>query len=160
MRAGTIIAANVAVADCQSCDTVELFRLGRKAVPIRMFGRMTSVATPGSLALSFVWGTGAYANGTVLGTTAAFAPTASQTNMSWEAVAIIRCRATGAAGSLFCTGYFEANPAVVASTLQPILIPASVPAPLATCRPTSSVRSAGVTPQHDAGSRLSFEQLN
>ncbi len=128
--ARTIIATNVALLPVANLPVLGSNYFGwiGKAVRIRIFGRMSSVATPGTITLSYLWGNGTDANGTSIGTTGAFAPTASQTNLSWEAIAVIRCRATGATGSLLCTGYFEANPAIVASTLQPILIPASAPA--------------------------------
>jgi hypothetical protein len=99
-----------------------------KAVRIRLFGRMTTAATPGNGQFSLYYGTGADANGVVVAQSAAFALTASQSNMSWEAELIVRCRSMGAAGTLFGTGTFNANVAVVASTLQPVMIPASAPA--------------------------------
>lgn len=99
-----------------------------KALRISMFGRLTTAATPGNGTFDIYWGTGADANGTILASSAAFALTASQANLSWWIEFIVRCRALGASGSLLVTGQASFNNAVVASTLQPIMIPASAPA--------------------------------
>lgn len=110
-----------------------------KAMRIKLFGRMTFTTTPGNLTVQLNYGTGADANGVVLAATAATAITASQTNMSWSAEFIVRCRTLGAAGTLFCTGEFNANVAVIASTLQPVMIPASAPAASAACDLTAAL---------------------
>jgi hypothetical protein len=101
--------------------------IGRK-LRIRAFGKITTGATPGNLTMALLWGTGADANGTSVLASAAVALIASQTNISWAFEAYLHCRALGSSGSLFGTGYFEANPAVIASTAQPILMPASAAA--------------------------------
>jgi hypothetical protein len=97
---------------------------GRK-LRIRAFGKITTGATPGNLTLAFLFGTGADANGVSVCASAATALIASQTNISWNAELYIHARSLGATGTLFGTGWFEAGPAVIASTAQPILIPAS-----------------------------------
>ena len=89
---------------------------------------MAVTTTPGNLQFAWLWGTGADANGTVIGSNTAVAMTASQTNVSWWTQVTVRCRALGASGSLLLTGTGEVNNALVASTLQPIMIPASAPA--------------------------------
>jgi hypothetical protein len=99
-------------------------KTGRK-LRIRAFGKITTAATPGNFTGAILFGTGADANGTSLGATATIALTASQTNLSWEMEAYIHCRSIGATGTLFCTGRWLFNNAVVANTLQPLLIPAS-----------------------------------
>jgi hypothetical protein len=99
-----------------------------KAMRITMFGRMTTGATPGNGQLALLWGNGTDANGTTLAQSAAFALSASQTNLSWQAQFIARCRAIGASGALMVTGSMEGNPSLIASTLQTIMIPASAPA--------------------------------
>ena len=99
-----------------------------KAVRMKMYGRITTGATPGNGTLALYWGTGAAANGTVLVTSAATALTASQTNLTWEAEFLIRCRSLGASGSLIALGMFNANVGVLESTLQPVMLPASAPA--------------------------------
>jgi len=100
-----------------------------KAVRIRMVGRITTVAGVGSITASLYWGSGADANGTIVATSAAVALTASQTNLTWELELYVRCRALGATGSLLAYGMLNANVAVLASTLQPVMIPASAAAP-------------------------------
>lgn len=97
---------------------------GRK-LRIRAFGKITTGVTPGNMTAALLFGTGADANGTSLVASAAFALTASQTNLSWNAEFYVHCRSIGPAGTLFGTGWIELNPAVVASTLQPIMIPPS-----------------------------------
>ena len=101
-------------------------RVGKK-LRIRAFGRITTGATPGNITLAVLYGTGADANGVSLGASAAVALTASQTNLSWEAEIYVHCRSIGSAGTLFATGRFLFNNAVIASTLQPVLLPASAP---------------------------------
>lgn len=99
-------------------------RIGRK-LRIRAFGKITTGTTPGNFTGAILFGTGADANGTSLGATASVVLTASQTNLSWEMQCDIHCRAVGSSGSLFCTGLWLFNNGVIASTLQPLLIPAS-----------------------------------
>jgi hypothetical protein len=102
-------------------------KIGRK-VRIRAFGKITTGATPGNLTMALLWGTGADANGVSICASAAVALTASQTNLSWEATFYVSARSLGATGTLFGTGWLEANPGVIASSLQPIMIPASAAA--------------------------------
>jgi len=114
-----------------------------KAILIRMFGRFTTAATPGNLSIDVYWGTGADANGTIIQSSAAVALLASQTSLSWWLDLTVRCRTTGAAtgsptGSLFATGIFCANVALIASTTAPMLIPASTPATSAAIDLTAS----------------------
>ncbi len=108
------------------------FNFPGKAILIRLFGRVTTAATPGNGSFDVYWGTGADATGNILASSAALALSINQTNVSWWAEITVRCRAvsTGAinTGSLFCTGYTGFNVGVLASTLQPMLIPASAPA--------------------------------
>lgn len=98
-----------------------------KAVRMRLWGRISTGATPGNMQASLYWGTNAAANGTLLAQTTAAALTASQTNLTWEWDILVRCRALGATGSLLALGMFNANVGVLASTLQPVMMPASAP---------------------------------
>jgi hypothetical protein len=111
--------------------------IGRK-IHIRLFGRMTTGATPGNLTLGIYYGDGTDANGVLLASSAAVALTASQTNLSWEADFEVHCRSLGSTGTLFATGMFNANVGVLASTLQPVLIPASAAAVSAACDLTAA----------------------
>lgn len=100
-----------------------------KAIRIRLWGQMTTGATPGNLTGSVFWGTGAAANGTAIASINATALTASQTNLSWFWDIVCRCRAIGVTGSLIMHGIFQANVGLIANTLQPIMMPASAAAP-------------------------------
>lgn len=102
-------------------------RIGKKA-RIKMFGRITTGATPGNGQWVIYWGNGTATNGTILASSATFALTASQTSLSWWFECSVYARALGSTGALMCTGEASFNPSVVASTLQPIMIPASAPA--------------------------------
>ena len=104
------------------------FSMVGKAVRTRLFGRITTAATPGNGQFNVYWGTGADANGTIIGSSATVVLSASQSNVSWMCEFITRCRAMGATGSLFVTGELRFNIGVVATSLQPLLIPTSVPA--------------------------------
>jgi hypothetical protein len=136
-----------------------------KAVRTRLFGRITTGATPGNGQLNIYWGSGVDATGTIIGASAAFALSINQTSLSWECVFITRCRAMGATGSLFVTGEFNANVAVVASTLQPVLIPASVPAAVTVDLTAANVISpqflrSGSTAETMQVHDVSYEALN
>jgi hypothetical protein len=98
-----------------------------KAVRITMQGRITTAATPGNMTFNLYWGNGTDANGTVVTSSAAVALIANQTSMTWRLELMVRCRSLGATGSLMATGMFSVNPAVIASTNQPVMIPASAP---------------------------------
>lgn len=98
-----------------------------KKVRVEMFGRITTGATPGNGSFDVYWGTGADANGSIIVSSAAFALTASQTSLSWRLQLDFHCRSIGATGTIFGSGWAQFNNAVVASTLLPIMLPASVP---------------------------------
>lgn len=96
-----------------------------KKVHIVLIGRMTTGATPGNLTVGVLYGTGADANGVVLQSSAAAALAVNQTALMWVMDVMIHCRSVGNAGTLFCVGTFQCNPALIASTLQPLMIPAN-----------------------------------
>lgn len=98
--------------------------LGKK-IHVRAFGKITTAATPGNLTVQFGYGT---ADGTTgaLATSAALTLIASQTNITWRFEGYVQCRGTGLTGSLFGSGVFECNPAVIA--VGQAMIPASGPA--------------------------------
>jgi hypothetical protein len=101
-----------------------------KKLYIRLFGRMTTGATPGNGTLDVYWGTGADANGTIIGSSAAVALVANGTNLTWQLELWIHCRAIGASGSLLVTGTPMYALGLMLSTVQPQMIPASAPAPV------------------------------
>lgn len=109
-----------------------------KKLQIRLFGKCTSALTPGNVSFAVYYGTGASANGVLLASSAAVAWTASQANMSFMVEVFVHCRTTGATGTLFCTGRAQFNVAAVASTLQPLLIPATSPVVSAACDLTAA----------------------
>lgn len=113
-------------------------RIGKK-LRIRLFGRMTTGATPGNGSFNVYWGTGADANGVLLMTGAPVALSANQANLSWACEIFVSCRSTGAAGTLFCTGKAHFNVGLIASTLQPIMLPASAPTVSGACDLTAAL---------------------
>jgi len=136
----TILGTNVALLPAARYNLGTQFfnRVGRK-LRIRMFGKITTVLTPGNFTGTILFGTGVAANGVSLGATAAVALTASQTNLSWEAEFYVHCRSVGATGTLFATGRFLFNNAVVASTLQPVFLPASLAVVSGACDLTTTL---------------------
>ena len=94
---------------------------------IKMFGRMTTAATPGNGQFAVYWGNGGDANGTSLVTSAATALVANGTNLAWCAEIDIVCRTVGATGTLFVTGWTEFHVGLLLSTNAPILIPSATP---------------------------------
>lgn len=109
-----------------------------KKLRIRLFGRMTTGATPGNGSFNVYYGTGADANGTLLMTGTPVALSAGATNLSWDAELFVSCRSTGAAGTLFCDGHAKFNVGLIASTLQPIMLPASAAAVSGSCDLTAA----------------------
>jgi hypothetical protein len=110
-------------------------RVGKK-LKIRLFGRMTTAATPGNGSFDIYYGTGADANGVLLASSAAVALAASQTNLSWFCEVYVHCRSIGSAGTLFATGFGRYNEALIAA-IQ--MIPASAPAVSGACDLTASL---------------------
>lgn len=108
----------------------DFWRVNRK-IKIRVFGQITTAATPGNLVLSVLYGTGADANGVTLQSTAALTLIASQTNLSWEAHIYVKCASEGPTGTLLCTGNSYWNAAVIAAHHG--AIPASAAAVSAAC---------------------------
>jgi len=99
-------------------------RPGRK-LKIRLAGKLTTGATPGNGSFDIYYGTGADANGVVLASSAALALSVNQTTVTWWLELYIRCITTGSAGTLRAIGMAHFNVNVLASTLQPMMIPAA-----------------------------------
>lgn len=110
-----------------------------KKLHIVAYGRMTTAATPGNLTVGVLYGTGADANGVVLQSSAAVALVANQTNMMWCMDVMVHCRSTGSAGTLFAAGQFQCNPSLIASTAQPLMIPATAAAVSGACDLTAAL---------------------
>lgn len=113
-------------------------RIGKK-LRIRLFGRMTTGATPGNGSFNILYGTGADANGVALVTGTPVALVANGTNLSWEMECFVHCRSTGNTGTLFCTGSAKFNVGLLLSTVAPMLLPASAPAVSAACDLTAAL---------------------
>jgi hypothetical protein len=112
-------------------------RIGKK-LRIRLFGRMTTGATPGNGSFNVYYGTGADANGVALATGTPVALVANGTNLSWTVDVFVHCRSIGSTGTLFCTGRALFHVGLLLSTNAPMLIPASAPAVSAACDLTAA----------------------
>lgn len=114
---------------------------------ITAFGKATTDGTAGNYVFEGAYGTGNAPAALAAGATVA--GTVSQTNISWTAWMIMECRTAGATGT--CRIYGEWRPAValLASTLQPYLFPASAPADItidttaASSAPTMQAQRSG-----------------
>lgn len=116
----------------------QYFARAGKRMRIRLFGKMTTVLTPGNGSFNVLYGNGTDANGVLLMTGAPVALSASQTNLSWEACIYVRCITPGNVGTLYCTGKAHFNVGLIASTLQPIMLPASAAAVSGACDLTAA----------------------
>jgi hypothetical protein len=113
-------------------------RVGKK-LKISLRGIMTTAATPGNGSFNILYGTGADANGVALVTGTPVALTASQTNVSWVLEVVITCITTGSTGTLRCTVWALFNVGVIASTLQTILLQATVDGVSSACDLTAAL---------------------
>ncbi len=113
-------------------------RLGKK-LHIRLFGKITTAATPGNGSFAIYYGTGVSANGVLLASSTPVALLANQTDLSWQAEVFVHCRSLGSIGTLFCDGSATFNNAVIAAANQPLLIPASSPVVSAACDLTAAL---------------------
>ena len=100
-----------------------------KAVRIRIWGDITTAATPGNMTAGILWGTGADNNGTVLGQSNATTLSANQALNQFVWDIFVRCRKLGSAGQLIAYGVFGVVPLTIASTLQPLMIPSGAQGP-------------------------------
>lgn len=93
-----------------------------KAIKIEVYFLLTLPATPGNFSFNVHWGTGADANGTLI--CVATTPVAClNATKRGKVELIVRCLTTGTAGTLEATGHAIFDPLVIASTLQPMMIP-------------------------------------
>jgi hypothetical protein len=109
-----------------------------KKLRIRLFGKMTTGATPGNGSFNVYYGSGADANGVVLVTGTPVALVANATNLSWEVELYVHCRTTGSAGTLFVSGKATFHVGLLLSTNAPMLIPASAGAASGACDLTAA----------------------
>jgi hypothetical protein len=97
---------------------------------MRAAGTLVTSTSAGNLQVGVLWGTNADANGTNIGQSAAKALTSSiATPATWLLDLIIASHAnvsgSGTNGKLICSGKFEIDGAIVANSLQPIIIPSA-----------------------------------
>jgi len=115
----------------------QYFAMIGKKIRIRMFGKITTAATPGNLTIGVYYGTGADANGVLLQSSAAQTLIASQTNLSWWIDLYVHARSLGSTGTLFVDGKCFFNTAVIAAGT--FLIPASAATVSGACDLTSAL---------------------
>jgi hypothetical protein len=138
-------------------------RIGKK-MHYRAFGKITTAATPGNLNIDVYYGTGADANGVILGSSAAMTLIAAQTNISFQVDVWVSARSLGSAGTLFCTGQAQFGTAVIAAGT--FLIPASAAVVSAAVDLTAAniisiqFRRSGSTVETAAVQDLEVEALN
>jgi len=102
------------------------FWLPGKIVKLTAWGKATTDGTAGNYVFEMAYGTGDAPTPLVAGATVA--GTVSQTNISWKAEGHMECRSIGTAGVFRMSALFYPAVALLASTLQPYLCPASAPA--------------------------------
>lgn len=124
----TIAAANKALVPVANLPILgaNYFNFIGKAVRMRMFGRWSTAASPGTQTFALLWGTGTDANGTSIVASQVITPAASLVNNSWKWEMLIRCRAMGASGSLIANGSFAwINSTTLTTALTEMMVPAS-----------------------------------
>lgn len=95
-----------------------------KSLRFWCWGRLNTGASASTMTLNMRLDT---TGGASLGASAAVSIVVSQTNISFFLKYMVTCRSVGTSGTLFGIGALEANPAVIASTNQPMMLPASAP---------------------------------
>lgn len=97
-----------------------------KKFKLTAFGKATTDGTAGNYIFELAYGAGDAPTPLVAGATVA--GTVSQTNVTWKAEGYIECRNIGTAGVIRMWGEIRPVVALLASTLQPYLIPNATPA--------------------------------
>lgn len=113
------------VPDARGILPANYWKVG-KLVKITAFGKATTDGTAGNYVFEMSYGAGAAPAKNVQGATVA--GTVSQTNISWRAEGWAECRAIGTGGIFRMWGHWTPAVALLASTLQPYIFPASAPA--------------------------------
>jgi hypothetical protein len=132
----------------------QYFDIGRKLM-IRLFGKITTAATPGNGVFDVYYGDGTDANGVLLvSSLSTTALSASQTTKSWWATFYVSCRTSGSVGTLFVDGLAFFSNLVVATTAQPVIIPPDTAVVSGACDLTASkiisvqFKRSGSTAEH------------
>ena len=93
---------------------------------ITAWGKATTDVTAGNYVFEGAYGAGDAPAALAAGPTVA--GSVSQTNITWTAYMYIECRTSGPTGTFRIWGEWRPSVALLASTLQPYLFPASAPA--------------------------------
>jgi hypothetical protein len=112
-----------------------------KKVRIKLFGRITTARRRATAASTSTSARGRRQRDDPGLVRRARADSASQTNLSWRLELDVTVRALGASGALLVTGRAEFNVGVLASTLAPMLIPASAAAQVTVDLTTANIIS-------------------
>lgn len=108
----------------------QYFNRPGKAIKIEVQFLLTLPASPGNFSFNVHWGTGADANGTLI--CAAGTPVACLNATKRGRIdLIVKCITTGTTGTLQASGCAWFDPLVIASTLQPMMIPTTGATPSA-----------------------------
>jgi len=139
------------------------FTVGR-TIKLTAFGQISTGVTPGSITVTIRFGQ--TTGGTSLGASAATNLIASQTNITWNLIVYVQCRAIGSGtnGSLIAYGVFQTGTAIIASPAQ-FMVPASGQAAVGVDTSTSTGGIVVGMTLSNAGtsmvtSLLAFEALN
>lgn len=137
-----------------------------KVVKLTVYGAFTTVLTPGNLGQELYFGT-ADAGGTLLGSSAAPALTASRTSMSVKIEAYCRCRSSGPTGTLFAwaLGMYGGATTNDLLAVPGVFTPAAVPAATTVDTTAASgfnvqIKRSGSTAETFTTHDLLFEALN
>lgn len=139
------------------------WRVG-KVVKLTAFGKATTDGTAGNYVFEMAYGSGDAP--TPLAAGATVAGTISQTNVTWIAEGYMECRAIGATGTARMWGRWMPAVALLASTLQPYIVPSSAPADITidttvgTNAVTFQLQRSGVGVWTATTTGLLFEALN
>lgn len=131
-----------------------------KMLKIRLWVKYVTGLTPGNVSWNVHWGTGANANGTLIMTAGTpVAATASVTKAYFLEV-MVRCLTAGATGTLEATGFVIADPGIIASTLQPIMLPtAGAAASAALDLTAANIVSVQALQSGTAGCTMQIQQM-
>jgi hypothetical protein len=135
-----------------------------KTVKISAFGKATTDGTAGNYVFELGYGSGDAPTPLVIGATVA--GSTSQTNITWRAEGYMELRSIGATGTCRLYGQWSPAVALLASTLQPYLFPASAPADVTidttagTNALTFQLQRSGAGVWTATTTNLSFEAIN
>lgn len=135
-----------------------------KKMRLRLFGKMTTVATPGNLTIEVRYGT-TDNGGTILATSAAIALAANKTNISWWAEFVVQSRddVMGTSKGLFAWGYWFTDGAgglLNPMTNNPIVLPASAAAAVNVDLTTASAINVQMKRSGSTAEKVTVQELS